>query len=231
MKKFVVLALVCALEFIFPFGCSMNLVSAVENNLSEIRKNVFEGKNDSLIVSFMSGVREEPYEYNGKSEENIDFGIFTVYFNEFVGSYKVPFVATINDEKFEGMIEKHPFNESYMVDIGYVAPDDAEIIISINNGAGVVLENISSSWNVNWEQALELGKTYLNDELNEILSAGKFEAECYLKPVTDEEFISGQYFWAFSIINTNFQKYIVIFDVNSGDLLVKNKSNWQILKS
>lgn len=225
MKKIVVLMLICFSLFMVPFGCAINLDTAVEKNMSEIRKNVFEGKNDDVKVTFMSGEREDPYEYDGVSEKKCDFGIFTVYFNEFVGSLKVPFIATINEQKFEGVLEKHPFNESYMVDIGNVASDDAEIIISINNEPAIVLENISSSWEISWQDALELGKQYLNDELNEIISNGKFNAECYLKPITDEDFISGQYFWAFSVINTKYQRYIVVFDVNSGDLLVKNKTD------
>ena len=225
MKKIVVLMLICFSLFMVPFGCAINLDTAVEKNMSEIRKNVFEGKKDDVKVTFMSGEREDPYEYDGVSEKKCDFGIFTVYFNEFVGSLKVPFIATINEQKFEGVLEKHPFNESYMVDIGNVASDDAEIIISINNEPAIVLENISSSWEISWQDALELGKQYLNDELNEIISNGKFNAECYLKSITDEDFISGQYFWAFSVINTKYQRYIVVFDVNSGDLLVKNKTD------
>ena len=225
MKKLVCLMLVCGILFLAPLGCGQTLSAAIEDNMSEIRRNVFEGQNDSLKVSFMSGEREDPYEYNGISEKNIDFGIFTVYFNEFIGNYKVPFVATINEEKFEGMLEKNPYNESYMVDIEKSAADDAEIIISINNMPAVVLENISSTWQVDYNQALELGKTYLNDELNEIYSSGKFQAECYLKHITDEKFISGQYFWSFYVVDTKFVRHTVMFDVNSGDLLVKNKTN------
>ena len=224
MKKVLIFLTVFCFCVLFQTGCGLNIDSAVNNNLSEIRKNVFEGQTDTLKVSCMSGERENPYTYDGVSEEKCEFGIITVNFKEFVGAINVPFVATIDDKKFEGTLEKSPFNENYMVDIESVADDEAKILISINDEPAIELQNISSTWEIDWQKALTLGKTYLSEELNAILSNGKFEAECYLKPVTDEGFISGQYFWSFFIVDKNFVRYTVVLDVNSGDMLVKNKT-------
>ena len=224
MKKFIVLLCFCLLILPIQSGCSFSLNSAVKANMSEIRKNVFEAENEKFKVSFMSGQRENPYYYDGVSEKKCDFGIFTVYFKEFVGALKVPFIATINDQKYEGVLEKNPFNESYMVDIERSVSDEDSIMIQIDNNSAISLSNISSSWNISWQDALDIGIKELNEELRSVYIKGVFNGECYLKPITDDNFISGEYFWAFILVNTRFERFTVVFDVNSGEVLVKNKT-------
>ena len=221
MKKYIILVILM-LSFCFFIGCGTNLNDKVVKNLSEIRYNAFQYVSSGFKISFMSGEREDPYEYDGISNKKVDFGIITAVFKDFKGFNKIPFKIELNGDVKEGLLEKNPFNSSYMADIGIKVKDDYKIKVSLNNGDFVELVNISNSWAINYEKALEIGINYTKDEILKLKN--NEAAEFYLKIITDEEYLIDEFFWSFSFTDSNFKSTTVIIDVNSGEILVKTKS-------
>lgn len=221
MKKIVIFLFLCLILSFSIFACTKNIDGAVRGNLSEIRYNAFAVKNENFKANFMSGERENPYEYDGKSRDKCDFGVITVVFNDFCTFMKVPFSLYINDEKVDGLLEKNPYNESFMADTGRRVNDNDVIRIKIGDGDEINLENISNNFKINFENALKIGINELNNELNSCYIKGKFNAECYLKIITSDNYNSDDFFWSFSVISSKLNNYSVIIDINSGKILVK----------
>lgn len=221
MKKIVIFLFLCLILSFSFFACTKNIEGAVRGNMSEIRYNAFAVKNENFKVNFMSGERENPYEYDGKSAGKCDFGVITVVFKEFCTFMKVPFSMSIGDEKIDGLLEKNPYNESFMADTGRRVKDDSVIKVKIGDWDEVNLENISNDFKINYENALKIGINELNNELNSCYIKGKFKGECYLKIITSDNFNSDEFFWSFSVISYELKNYSVIIDINSGKILVK----------
>ena len=125
MKKIFILTLL--LTFIFGLtACGKNTIK-LQDYLIEERNNLFTAQDNLYNVTFSSGLREKNYNYDGKIDEKVEFGVLTLMRNDSnpLANDKYSYTIRINDEEFNGVMEKSPVDNSYAVDIEKGVANDA----------------------------------------------------------------------------------------------------------
>lgn len=232
MKKYIFIilsvALVAFMVVLFS-GCSA-YIKDNSANVSDIRYGVFDAECEAYTATFTYGMRENPYSPDGRANTKVEFGIISVIFTERLdGKETVAFTLKINDNIVSGTLEKSPFTDEYMADIGAVCADGDSLNLEINlNNGDSTAENMStsminknSSWNINYEKAFIVGVSALANEIKEIQKAN-CSYEIYVKIITEQQTNFGTYFWAVSIIPSIGEKHTVVFTQDSEQILVKN---------
>ena len=215
------------LFLIFPVialaGCGL----VESNNISDIRYGVFDAECESYNVTFTYGLREKPYYPDGIANTTVEFGIISVVFKERIEENEtVYYNLRINDEAFSGTLEKSPYTEQYMADIGRICSDGDILSIEIyfnedTNSEAIDLVNKNKDWNVNYKYALDSGLDALSDYISKIRK-NKLSYEVHVKILNEQETNFGSYFWSVTIIVSDGQRHNVVFGTDSTDILLKN---------
>lgn len=225
MKKMCLIFFSLALTLIiFAFsGCSFNET----NNISDIRYGIFDAECESYTVVFIYGLREKPYYPDGLANTNVEFGIISVVFTEEIEEHETIYYSLkINDDVVSGTLEKSPYTEQYMADIGKICSNDDILSIQVYtnnsiNSENVILINKNKDWNLNHQDALNNGLNALSNYISDIKKA-KLTYEVHVKILNEQETNFGAYFWSVTIIASNGEKHNVVFDTNSTNILLKN---------
>lgn len=220
---------ICFFIVLFSFGLAACAAKEIfeysKANISEIRTNLFIGKTENAIVTFTSGYREEEYLIDGKSTENVPFGVITaIILNDNKFNITKNFVATINGNNYQGEFEINPYDNSLVYDIQESIEDWAIISISIildELYETINLENISSSWNMTSLDALEIACENFKSELKKYVKENMFNMEVYIKILFDFENLDNPYFWLVSFVGTDNKDISIVLDINSGEILSK----------
>ena len=221
MKKFIILFLSCALLF----GCSNSKTyDMAKNNLAEVRYNLYSGKTDNISVTLMSGKREKDYVINGFCSEAIPFGVLTFKINESILlKGDVNFVLTVGTFRYDGVLEKNPFDGSYVYDLKNIIDSSEVITAKIIAGEfvdEVELKSVTDSFNVNYDNALRIACKELNDNLKSFIENDEFKGECYVKLICDDD-VTGLYYWYVNFVSRNGKNYCVIIDPISNEIMAK----------
>ena len=222
MKKFYFyscLGIICLITALILVGCGSSSLN-VKDNLSDARYGVFDGKNDDFNATFIYGERENPYSPDGINNNLVDFGIISVVFNEKPTVDNPTFTLKTETKIYSGELEKSPFTDEYMADIGERIFDDNILEFTIDGYEKINLDRKNNSFEIDFEQALKIGEEGLKDEIKQMTKNGK--TEFYLKIIYNNKSNYGQYFWAFSVIGEDGTKHNIIFSTNNGEILVKN---------
>lgn len=209
--------------FLFS-GCT-----AVNNQelISDIRYGVFDGECESYSVVFTYGLRENPYYPDGIANKKVEFGIISVIFVENVeDNDTVYYKITINDNVTSGTLEKSPYTDQYMADIGKICSDDdnvkIEVYLNDNTNSDILsLTNKSSNWEIDYEEAFKNGIDALSEEIN-TLSKNKLSYEIHVKILNEQKTSFGNYFWSVTLISSDGERQNVVFAINSKNILLKN---------
>lgn len=206
-------ALLCA--------CKTNIKSDVVNHTSDIRFNIFVGQADGVSANLMCGLRENPYNYDGKSCKKTDFGVITTTLAVHP-TENVHFTITVNGVSQSGVLDENPYNHTFMADIEKIVDDESAVFLTIEG----VVENmqlvcVSADWAVQYGDALDIAINALEDEIKSAYQNGKFCAECYLKIVLDQSNVDNPYYWCFMIVHQSGEKQTIIFDVQTGEILTQ----------
>ena len=224
MKKFYFyccLGAICLIVALVLVGCGNSNLN-VKDNLSDARYGIFDGKNEQITANFIYGEREDVYSPDGKSNRLVDFGIISVIFKEKPSSEKLNFTLKTEKAIYSGELEKSPFTDEYLADIGEQITSDNILELTVEGFEPLNLERKNNSWEIDFNKALEIGEDALKDEIKELKNDGN--VEFYLKIIYDIKTNYGAYFWAFTAIGENGKKHTVIISTNSGEVLVKNWS-------
>lgn len=227
MKKIVIafsaVFLVSFMIFLFS-GCTSNNYN---NLISDIRYGVFDAECEEYSVTFTYGLREKPYSPDGIVNEKVEFGIISVLFTGSINSKETVYYSIkINDNVTSGTLEKSPYTNQYMADIGKLCSDTDTISIEVYIGeatdiTAVALKNKSADWKIDHEKALSKGIDALSAEIN-TLTKNKFTYEIQVKILNEQETNFGVYFWSFTLLSSDGGRYNVVFDIETGDILLKN---------
>ena len=76
MKRCILYIIIFVLAYSMS-ACS-DRESLLDNSISEIRMDIYEGRGDFFDVSIYIGKRESPYELNGISERLVDYCLINV---------------------------------------------------------------------------------------------------------------------------------------------------------
>ena len=226
MKKF----LIATLSIIIGTTGLIGLLQPTQTqlairNLSEVRYNLFQGKNENFNATFMTGEREEPYILNGVADNLVDFGVITVNFltdtSSLMGAptYKL----TIGEEFYEGNLEQDPYKKNYVADIGVKVPDNSQVYLLVEWDTlyqTVKLDPISVDWQVNWEQALDIAVKKIGEQqFNNLIKEGKLLAEVQVQIIADLSGTIGDYYWYVNIYGKNGSILSLVIDPNTGTVV------------
>lgn len=225
MKKYLVLfgclSLIAFVVMLFG-GCT---TENTKEKVSDMRYGIFDGSCENYNATFVYGMRENPYLLDGNANKTVEFGIISVCFNEKLKETDiVNYSIKINDKTLTGKLEKNPYSNEYMADIGMICSDDSSISLSINvndkDANTIEMENKNSSWEINSEKALDIGLEALKDNLESIKKKNE-NYEIQVKISTQQNTNFGKYYWVVTIASKT-EKHNVIFTTQSEEILVKN---------
>lgn len=225
MKKVYIASCVTICLLILAFllvGCGTQN-NNVSDNLSDARYGVFDARNEQLSTTFIYGERENPYKPDGTSNNKVNFGIISVTFSQKQTENVFDFTLKTGDKTFTGQLEKSPFTDEYLADIGsqITTNEPIELTLQLPSGdVNLTLEKRSENWEIDFDKALKIGENALKDEINKMTKNGSMEY--YLKIISNNKTNFGTYFWAFTAISENGEKHTVIFSPSNDTILVKN---------
>ena len=205
-------------------GCNKTYKSAL-STISEIRYNIFAGCSDHFDVTFMSGRREKDYVINGYNTELIDFGIVTISVKDPDAQINNPrFSLTINTLRYDDILEKNPFDGTYVADIKNIIDDDLNsITLKLFMGDIVeelTLQNLSINWKVDSKKALKIACKELSKELAPLIT-NMFLGETYIKIIKDTIINNDSYYWYVNFASRNGIYHSIIIDPMTSEILAK----------
>ena len=223
MKKLVVFVLIM-INCLLLGGCN-KLYKVTKSSISEVRHNVFVGSSDNVDITFMSGKREKDYVINGYNTELINFGIVTITIKNQNLEIKDPtFALTIDTLRYEELLEKNPFDGTYVADIGVIV-DNSLPSMSIKVFMGEIVEeitlnNLSHNWKVDHYEALKISCKELKDNLKPLIQ-NEFLGEVYIKIIKDTIVDDGSYYWYVNFVSRNGIYHSTIINPLTSEILAK----------
>lgn len=219
MKILKIFVLIVATLFLCV-GCKFDLKEDVYDNISEIRYNLYVGENAYFKANFSSGMRENPYSFDGISNSKCEFGVLSVDFKNLENKNQIAYSLTVDSIQANGYLEENPFDHTFMVDIEKLIETKNNIILKIEGfDNDIILSPISQEWQTTYSDVLDLILSKYEENFNIFVKNNKFNAECYLKIIYDKTNAQNPYFWHFSAIGTDGTKISFIVDVNSGEII------------
>ncbi len=224
------------LPLIFFLGCKKDLSLKVQDKLSEVRYNLFVGKNENFSVKFTSGFREDPYVIDGISESKKEFGVITVkIFNEqnFNADENEIFeyVITINDTDYDGTFEQNPFDKTFVADIETFVLDESKVEIKLTFQGKTFeseLVNVSKNFKISHKDALDIFIKEHEKNIENYIKNG-INFEIYVKILGDDSVASEQYYFYICLISTNNDTINLIINPQNGEILAKSEGKNRII--
>ena len=215
MKRIGCLILILCVSVIFASCDEMNNI--ILNNMSDLRVNYYEGQNDIFYASLSCGYREQEFAYDGISTTPIECGVITLeFFAE--STYKsVAIILNVQGVEKECILERSPYENIYMEDIGEIVNQEY-ITIKLKNTENIAkLNMVSNYWTIDYKKAISTAQEYFREELTSLYFNNKLNAECYLKIIFKKEFENRYYY--FSIIDRAGNNYSCLIDVSTGNII------------
>ena len=221
--------LMCAFIIMFTLsGCGKATTkSIVMNNLAEVRYNVFEGESENFSITFMSGMREDPYCADGLANPLIEFGVITLVSKNEGAVYDAAqkkYTITIDFNSYNGDFDINPFDRSLVADIQKVVSDTSNISIQVlvaDITEIVTLTNGLSNATINYDKALTLALNELKTEIKPLIKNKQLHAEVYIKIITDLNRTFNKFYWYVALLDDSGKTIAVIIDPISGELVAK----------
>ena len=227
MKKNIILSLIVLFVCCFVLtGCQkQDPKEKMINNLSEIRKNCWSCETSKGYTTFMTGEREESYNIDGVHTKNKEFGVISVIFKTTNSANLAPtYTLKVNEETFEGSLEKNPYANSYMADVGKAFSSDSVISLTVkfeDFEENFTLNSVSDNFKVSWEKALEIANENMQDKITEVFGNKAVGGETYLRIINGEDVNFNTYYWYFSIVDKNQKTSTIIINTETGEILAK----------
>lgn len=200
-----------ALAPVMIVGCSSSSAS-IEDNMSEQTNIYFSAKSGDHRASISVGTRENPYIIDGYSQECCDFSLINVTFNSLLNDNIIAGKLTVNDKESDITLDLNPITHSYMADLGYRLNGDDNVKL-VYDGIEFDFSNISKDFAVSGEDAVEIAKKELSNEIASYTNGKTFEGECYLK-VLGEANSFDKLFWCFTIEGRDGKTYNILVSVD-----------------
>lgn len=218
MKKGLYVFLIC-LSFMFLFvGCAKDFNQIVEENISEKVETYFCGTGE-FRAKLSSGQREEPYTYDGKKSKLVDFAVLSIICDCDKSILNAQVV--INDVSESKIFELNTINGEFVVDLEKKVYESDKVLVKYN-GSEVLLECKSKYFNIDSNEALQIGINTFKEDLEKLVSKNELQAELYLRVLDNPQDNFSKAFWYFYIFANNESSYSCVIDVTSGKIVVKN---------
>ncbi|MBO5910227.1 MAG: hypothetical protein J6Q15_01820 [Clostridia bacterium] len=216
---------VCGILFV---GCGNGKKNETNfnNHLIEVRNNLFAGEDQIYYATVCTGEREKDYALDGVVNELIPFGIVTLarHDNELLRQDRYQFTLIVNGENITGVLEKSPYDNTYLADIEQVIADDAEIKLELvvdGSNFSQQLINVSSNFDVDKDSAISIACEELNDNIKHLSDEKNNFSEAFIKILKDYSGESNRYYWYVGIISPEGKTSGVLIDAMSGNIISK----------
>ena len=219
MKKVFTAALVLLLPFMLV-GCGGKEFN-LKDYMSEITTTYFQGQGRGVNASLSVGQREIDYKVDGKHGQTCDFSLIEIKFDNIRAEEELPVELIIDGQSQDFVLELNPVSHVYMGDLGYAVKGDDSIAIVVD-GQRIELTNITGDFAVDANQALEMARIALIDQIASCYNDGRFCGEGYLKVLHEEGEPFNQLFWSFRLVCEQGVKYDVVVNAQTGELVGVN---------
>lgn len=219
MKKF----FAASMMLLFPLmlvGCGRSDFN-LKDYMSEITTVYFQGQGQGVNASLSVGQREIDYKVDGKHGPTCDFSLIEIKFDNVREEEILQVEIIINGQSQNFSLELNPVNHVYMGDLGYAVKGDDSIVIVVD-GQRIELTNITGDFAVNADEALEMARIALIDQIAACYNEGRFCGEGYLKLLHEEGGSFSQLFWSFRLVCQQGVKYDVVINAQTGELVGVN---------
>ncbi|MDE7395881.1 MAG: hypothetical protein K2M95_07170 [Clostridiales bacterium] len=197
-KAFLVLTLFFSL---FLFGCGGGNLHKYESNISELREHLFAAESAGYKITAVSGVREDPYEMDGRSEKKRAFTVVTVIPAQYAAGQTLTYRAECGDKTFEGDLLPHPFAAQFSVDLPFTATEPFSFTVIDKTETSFTLEKVVTGDAIGAEKALTIALEKLKKDLARFKSKGKLHAEIYVRLIENTTSGEGGYFWYVAFVS------------------------------
>lgn len=222
MLKKVALGFMLTLVVVSLFGCGMSTMGLVEENMSELTKVYYMAENNDFYCTLSSGVREKNYLMNGESGEVTDFALLTIVPNQNVSGSLIKAHVKIDGVESEVELEINGLNHNFMVDLEKAFSGN-EVVEVTYEGVGLVLENVSNDFSVDYNKAIEIACKEMNEQIVAKKKFSNLNAECYLRVLDKKANQFDSVFWCFTVLNVDNESYSIVLSAEDGTVLAKSE--------
>ena len=220
MKKYIPLVFIIFLLVVAYFCFNQNVGESNKYNLSsQIEYNYFNLYTQRYNAECMFGVREINFDYDGKSTEKVEYGIFKITFlfqNNYAKNIDVN--LKINNKINQYKFEQNPFDGSFMCDIckTYYENDLIEIMVNNIDDNYKNFTPISNAWKIDYKKAINIIFNYSKN----FVKNNKNSFEGFLTIIYNKNLKDTEYFWCYRFVTNDRYNKLYVIDVNSGDIVL-----------
>ena len=183
------------------FGCKSALQKR-EAELSELRDELMVAKTDRATVTLCSGIREDPFEIDGRSGNKTDFTVLTAVISDLGDDAIVNYKLTAGEKIYEGTLTRHPFKSSYSAELGERVKGSAVATLS----CGEYSDEISA------DEALKIAEKRLKSRVDGMTDKNALNAEVYVRYLENPISSAGGYYWYVAFCPQKYEVYAVLID-------------------
>lgn len=219
-SKRILLIFVCIVAALSFTGCKPQIEKYAEN-ISELRDNVYEGGNETMTVTAITGRREDPYILDGHCTGAQDFTLIKIVPKEFIAGKVYSYSVKIGDKEFTGEMKQHPFGKSFSADIAARSYEN-EIAVSVTADAQTetfTLVSVVTEDMIKADKALEIASARLKKEISSLSSGGRLCAEIYIRLMPNPIDNSGSYHWYVAYIGEAQLTYAALIEPHSMEIV------------
>lgn len=224
MKKLIFCSIVIIAFISIIILEALSISSSKKYNLtSQIQYNYFLLKNDNYIAELSCGLREDNFDYDGISNNKLEYGILKVEIYGFTGyASNIDVVLNISDKNYPYILEKNPFDNSYMCDLEFIIQNNNKIKLKINaiDNNFNEFECVSNLWKMNYKSAQQKGYDVYNSFIKENNKNNK-SCECYLTVIYNG-YQNTNYYWVFKVQTTDLKSKMIVIDTNTCEIVLKS---------
>lgn len=214
----------------FLSGCSGHLENLLNENIAEERQFVLYGEDEVVQSTLMCGRREKEYKLNGYATELIEFGVLTIIYTD-MDSLKfenAEYKLYIGMEKYEGMLEKNPFDNTLVADIKKIIDKNSNVLLEVyldnEKFSSMKLNIIDEEWKINYTDCIEVLIDNYTKELKSMISNKTFLGEVYIKIINDYDEYMSDFYYYISVLGRSGQKISVLINPKNGEILASNSN-------
>lgn len=197
----------------------------IDNSISEIRLNIYEGRGEVFDVNIFIGKRENPYNLDGYSGKLVDYCLISVMPAEDFSDGELRFTLSGGNYNEGGTLIEDPTNGKFRFDTGKYYADVAEINVTLTVGditETVIVNAKYSTEMINWKDALGIAKENLSDSFDVAFSGDEFYGEVFIKFVNNPMMGEDKYYWFVMLKDRNGKLSSVLIDSMNREVVAKN---------
>ena len=179
--------------------------------------------NENATIKVSSGTRENPYSLDGIHNDTKPFTL-VIFKTTLNGITEPSYVATIDNTKYEGVLELNPIDNTYVCDLGVQTYNTSKIDITIKVNEyefTFAPTNLSATFGITFEEALDLGLKEMYGVVSNLTEGNKFNGETYVKIISDPASNLNMYYYYVAVVDNAGNIYSVVLDTASGKKLSK----------